>query len=226
MLPAISLYSAAPIPEPDGMTTYNRIAGQNLDRLKALCDGVFAVAMTLLVLDLRAPAAEAVGTEADLWRALLALSPRLLTYLMSFITLGIFWIGQQTQHDHLAKSDRSYAFINLVFLMAVTLVPFSTALLAEFITFRVALVVYWANIAALGLIIAAQIYRARHFGLLKPDLPPAHVAALLRRVAIAQGLYAFGALLCIFSNWWSIGFIVVVQLIYAVAPRRGFLARL
>jgi uncharacterized membrane protein len=206
------------------MTTYNRIAGQNLERLKALSDGVFAVAMTLLVLDLKAPAAAA--SEAELWRALVALSPRLLTYLMSFITLGIFWIGQQTQHDQLAKSDRSYAFINLAFLMAVTLVPFSTALLAEFITYRVALLVYWLNIAVLGAIIAGQIYRARHFGLLKPDLPPAAVTALLRRVVVAQGLYAFGAVLCVVSNWWSIGFIVAVQLVYAVAPRTGLLARL
>jgi uncharacterized membrane protein len=200
-------------------TTYNRFAGQNLHRLEALSDGIFAVAMTLLVLDLRAPAAAAIHGEGDLVRALLALSPRLVTYLMSFMTLGIFWVGQQTQHDHLARSDRSYAWINLAFLMAVALVPFSTALLSEHITYRVALLVYWANIAVLGLAIAGMLYRARHFGLLKPDLPADRHKAIMRRVAIAQALYAFGAALCIFSNWWSIGFIVAVQLIYAVGPR-------
>jgi uncharacterized membrane protein len=110
--------------------------------------------------------------------------------------------------------------------MAVTLVPFSTALLAEFITYRVALVVYWLNIAALGALIAGALYRARHFGLLKPDLPPEFYRALVRRVGIAQGLYAFGAALCVFSNWWSIAFIVAVQLVYAIAPRRGLLSRL
>ncbi|HEY5347238.1 MAG TPA: TMEM175 family protein [Rhizomicrobium sp.] len=72
---------------------YNRIAGKNLNRLEALSDGVFAVAMTLLVLDLRAPAIAAIHSEADLWAALVVLSPRLLTYLMSFMTLGIFWLG-------------------------------------------------------------------------------------------------------------------------------------
>jgi len=59
-------------------TSYNRIAGQNAERLAALSDGVFAVAMTLLVLDLRAPAAEAIHDEHDLWRALLTMAPRLL----------------------------------------------------------------------------------------------------------------------------------------------------
>jgi len=200
-------------------TFYNRIAGQSLHRLEALSDGVFAVAMTLLVLDLHAPVAAAIHSERDLWHALAALSPHLLTYLMSFVTLGIFWVGQQTQHDLLAKSDRSYAWINIAFLMAVTLVPFSTALLSEFITYRVALLVYWANLLVLGLLIGASLYRARQFGLLKEEMSRDIHVAIVRRVVIAQMLYAFGAMLCVFSNWWSIGFIVTVQLIYAIAPR-------
>jgi uncharacterized membrane protein len=207
-------------------TYYNQIAGRSLDRIKALSDGIFAVAMTLLVLDLHAPAAAAIHGEADLWHALVALSPRLLTYLMSFITLGIFWVGQQTQHQQLARSDRAYAWLNLVFLMMVTLVPFSTALLAEFITYRVALLVYWANIVMLGLAISGMLYRAWNFGLFNPDVPVAVHKAQVRRVLIAQSLYAFGALLCVFSNWWSIGFIVVVQLIYAIGPRLTLLSRL
>ena len=51
-------------------TTYNRIAGQSLERLAALSDGIFAVAMTLLVLDIHAPSMEAIHSEQDLWRAL------------------------------------------------------------------------------------------------------------------------------------------------------------
>jgi len=98
--------------------------------------------MTLLVLDLRAPAAEAIHSEHDLLTALLALAPRLVTYLTSFLTLGIFWLGQQAQLDRLARSDRDLAWIHIAFLCAVTLVPFSTALLAEHIAYRVALVVY------------------------------------------------------------------------------------
>lgn len=120
-------------------TVYNRIAGQSHARLSALSDGLFAIAMTLLVLDLRVPATEAVHTEVDLWRALLGRSPQLLMYLMSFLTLGIFWVGQQTQLNYLARADRNFAWIHIGFLSTVALMPFSTRLLAEFMTYRVAL---------------------------------------------------------------------------------------
>jgi uncharacterized membrane protein len=102
---------------------YNEIAGQSAARLAALSDGVFAVAMTLLVLDLRAPAVEVVHTEHDLWLALVALAPRLGIYMMSFLTLGIFWVGQQTQLNHLARSDRSLSWIHLVFLVTDDMPP-------------------------------------------------------------------------------------------------------
>lgn len=74
-------------------TPYNIIAGQSAERLAALSDGIFAVAMTLLVLDLRVPAIEAVHSEYDLWRALSLLSPQIVMYMMTFMTLGIFWVG-------------------------------------------------------------------------------------------------------------------------------------
>src|ERR1700692_2451959 len=131
-------------------TSYNQITGQSVERLAALSDGVFAVAMTLLVLDLRVPATEAIRTEHDLWHALLGLSPRLLMYMLSFLTLGIFWVGQQTQLNHLARSHRSLAWMHLLFLFAVTLTPFSTHLLAEFVHYRAALLLYWLNIFLLG----------------------------------------------------------------------------
>jgi uncharacterized membrane protein len=134
-------------------TRYDQIAGQSVERLAALSDGIFAVAMTVLVLDLRVPAAEAVHTERDLWHALVALSPRLLVYLMSFLTLGIFWVGQQTQLNYLARSDRNLSWIHIAFLFAVSLMPFSTTLLAQFIAYRLALLAYWVNLALLGLVL-------------------------------------------------------------------------
>ena len=197
---------------------YNRLAGQNLDRITALSDGVFSVAMTLLVLDLRAPAAGAIHSEQDLLHALLPLLPRLVTYLMSFLTLGIFWFGQQVQLDRLTRSGRDLAWIHIGFLCAVTLVPFSTALLAEYINYRVALLVYWGNILLLGLLLLwtwLEAVRAKH---VREDTPPEVVAAICRRIVIAQSLYAFGAALCLIDTYWSIAFIVLVQLNYVVAP--------
>ena len=200
-------------------TRYNAIAGQSVERLAALSDGVFAVAMTLLVLDLRVPVREAIHGDQDLWRALLALFPQIVTYLMSFLTLGIFWIGQQTQLNHLSRSDRSLSWIHLFFLFSVTLVPFSTRLLSEFISFRTALIVYWLNILLLGVTLYLSWQCANTTGLVSADMPSDVPAAIKRRIIVAQALYAFGALLCVFSTYWSMAFIVLVQLNYAIAPK-------
>jgi len=197
---------------------YNRIAGQSVERLAALSDGVFAVAMTLLVLDLRVPVMQAVHSEHDLWHGLVALSPRLLMYMMSFMTLGIFWIGQQTQLNHLARSDRSLSWIHILFLFTVSITPFSTTLLAEFPEYRTALVAYWVNILLLGSTLYFSWVCAMGTGLVKDDLPPEVPVAIKRRIMIGQALYAAGALLCIFNTYWSIAFIVLVQLNYAIAP--------
>ena len=121
-------------------TSYNRIAGQNVERLAALSDGVFAVAMTLLLLELHVPPREAIHSERDLLHAMAAFLPQLAVYLMSFLTLGIFWMGQQTQLNHLQRSDRNLSWLHLAFLFAVTLMPFSTRLLSEFPEYRSALV--------------------------------------------------------------------------------------
>lgn len=200
-------------------TSYNQIAGRSVERLAALSDGVFAVAMTLLVLDLRGPALAVVHSEQDLWRALTALGPRLVMYVMSFLTLGIFWIGQQTQLNHLAHSDRGLSWIHIVFLFAVSMTPFSTSLLAELNGYWIALLAYWANIFLLGAALYASWICAMSTGLVKDDLPAGVPAAIKRRILIAQSWYAFGALLCVFDAHWSIAFIVAVQLYYAIAPR-------
>lgn len=198
---------------------YNRFAGESIDRLSALSDGVFAIAMTLLVLGLRVPDPAGIHDESHLWRAVVHLAPSLIAYLMSFLTLGIFWVGQQTQLNRFARADRDLAWIHLTFLLLITLMPFSTALLAQFITFRTALLIYWLNILLLGVTLyAGQIYGWRA-GLVKEDVTPAMRAAATRRIAIAQALYAIGAALCVFSTYLSIAFIVLVQLNYAIAPR-------
>ena len=198
--------------------TYNAVAGTSVERLAALSDGVFAVAMTLLVLDIRAPAAEAIHSEQDLGRALIALAPRLVVYVMTFMTLGIFWVGQQTQLNHLARSDRSLTWIHIAFLFTVSMTPFSTTLLAEYTAYRTALLVYWANILGLGATLYFSWVCAIGTGLVKADTPPQVSTAIKWRIVIAQSLYAFGALLCVFGAYWSIAFIVLVQLYYAIAP--------
>lgn len=169
-------------------SSYNRVAGQNVERLAALSDGIFGVAMTLLLLELRVPAKEVIHSEGDLRHGLALLAPQLLVYLMSFITLGIFWVGQQTQLNHLARSDRDLTWIHLAFLFAVTIMPFSTRLLIEFMSLRTALFAYWANILALGATLYLSWGLATRAGLVKEDIPAEVPAAICRRILIAQSL--------------------------------------
>ena len=117
-------------------------------------------------------------------------------YLMSFLTLGIFWNGQQTQLNYFERVDRDLSWIHLAFLVFITLLPFSTQLLAEFIQYRTALLVYWFNILVpgvmpvhkLALCGSAGAYPGRHAprysqGDLQPGGDRA-IALRLRRVAV------------------------------------------
>ena len=158
-------------------------------------------------------------SEHDLSRVLLALAPRLLVYLMSFLTLGIFWVGQQTQLNHLTRSDRSLSWIHLAFLFGVSLTPFSTSFLAEYLGYRLALLIYWFNIFLLGTTLYFSWVCAIGNNLVHDDISPAIRAAIQRRIIVAQSLYALGAALCFVSTYLSIAFIVAVQLNYAIAPR-------
>jgi uncharacterized membrane protein len=202
-------------------TLYNAIQGRSLERLAALSDGIFAVAMTLLVLDIHIPPAEGIHSEAALLHSLAALGPQWIAYGMSFLTLGIFWAGQQTQLNHMREGSRDLTWIHLAFLFTITLMPLTTRLLAEFIEFRSALVLYWINILLPGVILYWSWTHVSHHDLVKEDTPPEVRGAICRRILIAQSLYAFGALLCILSNYVSIAFIVLIQLNYAFAPRWG-----
>lgn len=197
---------------------YNQIQGRSLERLAALSDGIFAVAMTLLVLDLHLPAAAQVHSERELLAALGALGPQWITYAMSFLTLGIFWAGQQTQLNHIGEGTRDLSWIHLGFLFAITLLPLSTRLLAEFITYRAALGLYWLNIFVAGAMLYWSWAHATHANLIKPDTPEEVRGTICRRVLIAQSLYAGGAVLCVINTWVSIAAIVLVQLNYALAP--------
>jgi uncharacterized membrane protein len=209
------------------MADYNRVAGQSHERLAALSDGIFAVAMTLLVLGVTVPASATVqhGDERALWSALVALGPRLLTYFMSFLTLGIFWVAQQAQLSHLSRSDRHLTWINLAFLLGVSLIPFSTGFLAEFITFKVAIGVYWANLLLLGMTLFASLEYALRARLMQVDVVDHVYAANRRRIVVFQVLYACAAALCIVNTYLSIALIILLQLLSAVAPRIGPLSR-
>jgi uncharacterized membrane protein len=218
-------------------TRYHRFAGGSLERLAALSDGVFAVAMTLLVLDLKAPSVPK-RVQHPIWSAgggtsehallhdlLHHVAPRLLPYAMSFLTLGIFWVGQQAQLESFTRSTRALTWIHLIFLLCVTLMPFSTGLLAEDTTYRLALGVYWLNLLALGVVLFISLRYADRADLIGETTTTDMRAALKRRIVVYQALYALAALTCLINTYLSIGLLVALQLNAVIAPRIWILDR-
>ena len=205
---------------------YNEIAARSRLRLDAISDGIFGVAMTLLVLTLVVPTAMEVRDAGDVWHALLRLMPNVVTYFMSFLTLGIFWVAQETQSSEVERTDRDYTWIMLTFLLFVTLVPFSTALLAAYYQSWMAVVEYWFNIFLLGAVNTAAVEYAARTGLFSVARRAILLPAIRRRAVIAQSLYGIATALSIFDTRISIAAIVLIQLNYAMAPRLLFLHRL
>jgi uncharacterized membrane protein len=195
-------------------------------RIEALSDGLFGVAMTLLVLEIHTPESLDIHTEGRLMAALGALAPRLLTWLMSLMTLGIFWVGQQAQLSELERSDRNLTWLHFLFLATITVLPFSTRLLADFFTFRTAFIVYWANIFLAGAALYGTWAYAERADLIRAEARGVVSTAIRKRIVVAQSLYAAGALAGLFNVMLGIALIIAIQLNYALAPRLPFLSKL
>jgi uncharacterized membrane protein len=205
---------------------YNTLAGGEVGRIAALSDGLFAIAATILVLDFHTPEPADIHSETELLRALAASAPRLLPWLLSLLTLGIFWLGQQTQLNQLERSNRDLAWLHFVFLAVVTVLPFSTRLLADFIEYRTAFLVYWFNIVLLGASLYATWVCAERANLIREEARGNISRAVKRRVVVAQSLYAIGALAGLINVTLGITLIMLIQLNYAFGPRLPILSRL
>lgn len=207
-----------PVSKQAAMINYNDVAGKNVRRIEALSDGVFAIALTLLVLDIKVPDVP-IHSEKELLAAVVALMPKLLSYFLSFMTMGIFWTGQALQLSYMENYNRDLNWNSLFFLLLVSLLPFTTAFLGEYINFKLAIGIYWLNIFLLGLMIYFHWHYAykKNFIVLKGEELQALDKAVRKRIIVAQSLYLFGALLCFINSYISITFIILVQLNYALA---------
>ncbi|WP_433554039.1 TMEM175 family protein [Micromonospora zamorensis] len=153
-------------------------------RLISFSDAVFAIAVTLLVLEIQPP-----QDFGHLLRGLAALWPSYLAYALSFLLIGQVWVNHHVMFDRVRHVDREVLFLNTLLLMVIAFLPFSTSLLADALReeqgLRVAVVVYGATLwtaAALFNIIWAHLRRAK---LLDPDLGPFGIRAIGRRFALA-----------------------------------------
>lgn len=101
------------------------------ERLVLFSDAVIAITITLLVLEIRLPEGFGEFSDAELWGALVALGPRFLGYLISFAVIGVYWLNHHAKFGHIVRSSRRLLAINLLFLLFIGVVPFTTSLIAE-----------------------------------------------------------------------------------------------
>jgi uncharacterized membrane protein len=117
---------------------------RELDRLNAFSDGVFAVAITLLVLNIETPSVD----DDALWGALKDLGPDLSAYFIAFAVIGLFWYGHASMLSHLERTSGRLMIVNLALLSLIALLPFTTSLIGSYSDSEVALVVFAINLGA------------------------------------------------------------------------------
>lgn len=119
-------------------------------RMEALTDGVFAIAMTLLVLDFKVPIIPEGSTVDALPKLILGLWPNFFNYVLSFILLAIFWIVHHRQFHYIKFVDQGLLWINILGLMFIVLIPFSTSLIAQYGDVQIGALVFECNLLAIG----------------------------------------------------------------------------
>jgi uncharacterized membrane protein len=154
-------------------------AEEGIGRILALSDGVFAIAITLLILEIAVPATT---SDTDLPKALLDLWPRYLAYVLSFVVIARFWVTHHLAFRLIARYDTVLVWLNLLLLMFVAFLPFPTAVLGEHNGSPSAAVLYGAAVVLAGLASVAYWWYASGRGsLLRPDVGAARVRALRAR---------------------------------------------
>ena len=128
-------------------------SGLNTNRIEAFSDGVFAVAITLLVLNLQVPELAASVVSQELVAKLIELWPKLLIYVLSFVIVGIYWVAHHNSFHYIKRSDRTLLWLNLLLLLCIVFIPFPTALVGEYPQQQISLVIYGGTLVITGLVL-------------------------------------------------------------------------
>jgi uncharacterized membrane protein len=185
-------------------------------RLEAFSDGVFAVAITLLALDLAVAGPEGHGSLAD---QLLEKWPAFLAYLISFFMIGIIWVNHHALVRQITKVDRTLLFLNLVLLLFVVLIPFSTAIVADYFTrhdwdTQVAMMIYGGVFLGMSIGFSAMFEWTLHGQRVYQPLPPEqHWPARVRFVGGAL-VYVVAILIALASDIASFALIALTAVYY------------
>jgi uncharacterized membrane protein len=190
------------------------------NRLEAFSDGVFAVAITLLVLEISIPGGE------NLWHQLKEEWPSFASFFVSFWVIGIIWVNHHGVIDHLKRADRGVLYLNLLVLMSVVLIPFSTALMAEHLKSgadeNVAAAVYAGSFVLMAVSFGGLWeYITRHREGLGVELTDEEVRRTSRSFQIGNPFYALAVVVAFISPAVVLVIIGALAVYYMVAGMRS-----
>jgi len=188
------------------MTTFE--IGKN--RIEALSDGIFAIVMTLLILEFHVPNLPPNSSNVEVAPALFALWPKFVSYLVTFVSLGFFWVGHHIMYHAIRRADRTLLWLNICFFMFVSLLPFSTSVLNAFPQAFVAPFFFGANLAIIGWILFFQWQYANS----QPDMLANFVSVEYRkRVRSRMLIVPVATTLTVFVCFWSVGISLTIYLL-------------
>lgn len=198
-------------------------------RVEAFSDGVFAIAITLLVLEIKVPEPDVTGHGSSLLQALRSLWPSYLGYLISFVTIGVMWVNHHSMFVLIRRIDRYFLLLSVFFLMCIAFLPFPTAVLAEYLSEpkgrRVAVAMYSATFVLIALAYnGLWWYAVREGRLLAPDADRAVVETISRRYLIGPSAYLVSFALAFISVWASLA-VHFLLIAFYLLPVRGSTAR-
>jgi uncharacterized membrane protein len=177
-------------------------------RLEAFCDGVFAIALTLLVIDIKLPEGDIANT-AEFWRALRHIAPSVFAFLLSFIVILITWVNHHAGLSLTSKSSPPFIYANGFLLLTVAFIPFPTSLIGEYLLTDHAApaVVLYDGVLALQAV--AWILMARTA--LAGKLAKSDTAAAMTRASLRNGYYAFAlyGLCAVVALWFPLAIAVL-----------------
>jgi uncharacterized membrane protein len=195
------------------------------DRAKAFSDGVFAIALTLLILQIKVPSPSQIADEGALRGFLLQQWPTYFSYVLSVIIIGHYWVAHHGLFHYIRRSNRMLLWLNILFLLCVTFIPFPAALLSQFSNYRTAVVIYGASLAVAGLVFdLMRAYATYRHRLVDKDLHPQVIRTARRRNLTGPVIYLLGIVVCFIPfNIAGIGSIQVCLALYVLVPVIYFL---
>jgi uncharacterized membrane protein len=185
-------------------------------RLEALGDGIFSIAMTIMVIELALPHVKGGSVEA-FWTAAKEVSNDFLCYVISFIVLGIMWFGHRMMFEYIGRTNRYFIFLGVLFYLVVCLVPFSTRFLASETLKWYTILVYGVNLSLCNLTLYAQwVYGINRSTLLERPLPDDVRKEARKLFLISPLVYTVAIVLSFFVPVVSIIIYVITPVLYLI----------